>query len=61
AHFTTHSELASTLTKSVKAGDVVLIKGSRGMKMEEVWKILEPFAKSNWKEAVESKNSPSEP
>jgi UDP-N-acetylmuramoyl-tripeptide--D-alanyl-D-alanine ligase len=60
ADYNSHAELASALTKGVRPGDVVLIKGSRGMKMEEVWKILEPFAKLHWSEPVESTNSPSQ-
>lgn len=54
AHFETHSSLADTLTREIKYGDVILIKGSRSMKMEEVWKILEPFIKSHWGRSVES-------
>lgn len=56
-HFETHSELAQTLTQSVKPGDSILIKGSRGMRMEEVWKVLEPYAKSHWGSSGESKGS----
>lgn len=40
-HFETHAALASRLASELRSGDVVLIKGSRGMKMEEVWKLLE--------------------
>jgi UDP-N-acetylmuramoyl-tripeptide--D-alanyl-D-alanine ligase len=58
AHFDTHQGLASALTQGVKPGEAILIKGSRGMRMEEVWKILEPYAKSNWKQpSPESKDS----
>lgn len=39
-HFSTHAELAHELMSGVQAGDTVLIKGSRSMRMEEVWKIL---------------------
>ena len=53
-HFKTHAELASALTQGIKPGDTVLIKGSRGMKMEEIWKILGPFAKTQWGEPVSS-------
>ncbi len=41
-HFSTHAELAQALISEVRAGDAILIKGSRGMKMEEVWKTVEP-------------------
>jgi UDP-N-acetylmuramoyl-tripeptide--D-alanyl-D-alanine ligase len=40
-HFSTQEELIDHLTKQVTSGDTVLIKGSRGMKMEEVWKALQ--------------------
>ncbi len=40
SHHETHSEIAEHLKKSLKVNDTVLIKGSRGMKMEEVWKKL---------------------
>jgi UDP-N-acetylmuramoyl-tripeptide--D-alanyl-D-alanine ligase len=35
-HFESKEELSAELRKTVRPGDVVLIKGSRGMKMEEV-------------------------
>ena len=35
-YFETKEELASSLKQIVKQGDVVLVKGSRGMKMEDV-------------------------
>lgn len=41
-HFTSHSDLAQALAEELRAGDAILIKGSRGMKMEEVWKQIEP-------------------
>ena len=41
-HFDTHEDLARMLKMRVSEGDVVLIKGSRGMKMERV---LELFLK----------------
>lgn len=40
AHFQTHMELANALAQGIRKGDTLLIKGSRGMKMEEVWKLL---------------------
>ncbi len=42
-HFTTHSELSYSLSRSVGSGDVVYIKGSRGMAMEAV--ISEVFSR----------------
>jgi UDP-N-acetylmuramoyl-tripeptide--D-alanyl-D-alanine ligase len=56
AHFASQGELAETLVQGVKSGDVILIKGSRGMRMEEVWKVLEPYAKAHWKRTAESQN-----
>ena len=47
-HFESQVELAKRLTDSAKPGEPILIKGSRSMKMEEVWKILEPYAKTSW-------------
>jgi UDP-N-acetylmuramoyl-tripeptide--D-alanyl-D-alanine ligase len=43
-HFSNHGDMASALIHSIQEGDLVLIKGSRSMKMEEIWKTLEPFA-----------------
>lgn len=40
-HFSSHSELAQDLIQNIKPSDFILIKGSRSMKMEEVWKQLE--------------------
>ncbi len=42
-HFGTHTELADALAREMQSGDALLIKGSRGMKMEEVWKRVEPI------------------
>lgn len=39
-HFESIDELTSHLKQSVRAGDLCLIKGSRSMKMERVWKAL---------------------
>ena len=39
-HCATHGQIARILHKVVKKGDAILIKGSRGMKMEEVVKKL---------------------
>ena len=36
-HYFSHAEIASRLAARVRAQDRVLIKGSRGMRMEEVW------------------------
>lgn len=40
-HFKSHQELAHTLITQVHLNDIILIKGSRSMKMEEVWKPLQ--------------------
>ena len=40
AHFDTHKELAEYLKANLKAGDAVLFKGSRGMKLEEVYEAI---------------------
>lgn len=39
-HFSKHEEMAKALEKAVKPGDRILIKGSRGMRMENVWDAL---------------------
>ncbi|MBC7692554.1 MAG: UDP-N-acetylmuramoyl-tripeptide--D-alanyl-D-alanine ligase [Methylotenera sp.] len=41
SHFSTHQELAQSLSSQITPQDAILIKGSRGMKMEEVWKALQ--------------------
>jgi len=48
-HFSTLSELARALKEGARPGDAILIKGSRSMKMEAVWKELEPHANAHWK------------
>lgn len=50
AHFNTHAELAQELISRFQPGDTLLIKGSRGMKMEEVWKILQDYTSTHWNE-----------
>ena len=40
-HYASQEQLAADLRASAKAGDRILIKGSRGMKMENVWKALQ--------------------
>ena len=47
-HFETQSDLGAALLREAKPGDSILIKGSRGMRMEEVWKMLESHARSHW-------------
>jgi UDP-N-acetylmuramoyl-tripeptide--D-alanyl-D-alanine ligase len=46
AHLTTHESLVTQLLAWFNLGDALLIKGSRGMKMEEVWKLIEPQLKA---------------
>jgi len=41
AHFPTPQEAAKFLAEEAKSGDRILVKGSRGMKMEEVIRIFE--------------------
>ena len=41
SHFNNQSELTEALIQGIKPGAFILIKGSRGMKMEEVWKSFE--------------------
>jgi len=43
-HCSSHDEIAALLKKMAKRGDVVLVKGSRGMRMEEV---IEKFRKED--------------
>ncbi len=40
-HFDTNDEVSDYLKKNAKSGDVILIKGSRCMKMEEILKKYE--------------------
>lgn len=39
-HFQTNEELSRFLESYLRSGDAVLLKGSRGMKMEEIWNWL---------------------
>jgi UDP-N-acetylmuramyl pentapeptide synthase len=41
AHFDNKTALTEFLLHTITDGDVILVKGSRGMKMEEVITILE--------------------
>ena len=41
SHHPSHDSLVQELRKNWQAGDALLIKGSRGMKMEAVWKELQ--------------------
>ena len=41
-HFESHDEISSVLNREFQAGGVILLKGSRSMKMETVWKSVEP-------------------
>jgi UDP-N-acetylmuramyl pentapeptide synthase len=45
-HADSHAELARRLRERLAPGDAVLIKGSRGMKMEEIWKAIAPTSES---------------
>jgi len=45
-HFDDKRELASSVSKILRKNDVLLIKGSRGMQMEEVWQELKNLAKT---------------
>ncbi len=40
-HHDSHEDLARQLAQELRTGDTLLIKGSRGMRMEEVWKRIE--------------------
>ena len=40
AHFDTHEDLAAYLKENLREGDAVLFKGSRGMKLEEVYEAI---------------------
>jgi len=48
SHFDSHEELAQELLAQAKPRDAILIKGSRGMKMEEIWVRLEAHARTLW-------------
>lgn len=41
AHFDSQEKMAEKLSEAAKSGDRILIKGSRGMRMENVWKALQ--------------------
>lgn len=41
SHFDSREDLANAVQKIRKRGDLILIKGSRSMKMEEVWELLQ--------------------
>ncbi len=41
-HSNSHDEISEALLNEMRPGDALMIKGSRGMKMEEVWKRIEP-------------------
>ncbi|MCM2323922.1 MAG: UDP-N-acetylmuramoyl-tripeptide--D-alanyl-D-alanine ligase [Oligoflexia bacterium] len=57
-HFAGQRELAAHLIGGIAPGDAILIKGSRGMKMEEIWKIIDKtaqgYAKAEAKAAAKS-------
>ncbi len=53
-HCQSHNEIAELLKKNAKPGDVVLIKGSRGMKME---KVLEKLKMTNRKEIINNQTA----
>ncbi len=40
-HFASQDEMAAAIREKAKSGDRVLLKGSRGMRMENVWKALQ--------------------
>jgi UDP-N-acetylmuramyl pentapeptide synthase len=41
SHFGSHEDLARALVGELLPEDTLLIKGSRGMRMEEIWKRME--------------------
>ena len=43
-HFETHAAMVEALRRGFKPGDVMIVKGSRGMRMEEVWKPFREWA-----------------
>jgi UDP-N-acetylmuramoyl-tripeptide--D-alanyl-D-alanine ligase len=40
SHFNGHEEIAEAILSDLKAQDIILIKGSRSMRMEKVWHLL---------------------
>ncbi|MGK5090362.1 UDP-N-acetylmuramoyl-tripeptide--D-alanyl-D-alanine ligase [Bdellovibrionota bacterium FG-2] len=44
SHFETQSEMAEAIERTLMPEDVLLIKGSRSMKMEEIWNLLNTAA-----------------
>jgi UDP-N-acetylmuramoyl-tripeptide--D-alanyl-D-alanine ligase len=55
SHHATHEELARKLLEQARPGEAILIKGSRGMKMEESWKVIQ----SAWPNQSDAGHSPS--
>ena len=59
-HFAHLDELTYALNRGVNPGDVILIKGSRGMKMEYVWNQLKAHTQTHWSSG-ESENTIPQP
>ena len=47
-YFESKGELAKELVSRARQGEAILIKGSRGMRMEDVWQVLEQHAREHW-------------